>query len=35
LTGKVLGKLVIKIMAKIGLRIENCVGIGTDGCSVR
>ena len=33
-TGAVLGKLVVKIMNKIGLATENCVGIGTDGCSV-
>jgi len=34
LTGKVLGKFVINIMAKIGLKIENCVRIGINGCSV-
>ena len=34
LTGKVLGKLVIKRITKIGLVIDNCVGISTDGCSV-
>lgn len=34
LTGKMLGNLVLKIMNKIGLAKKNCVGIGTDGCSV-
>jgi len=34
LTGKVHGKFVIKVMAKVGLTIKNCVGFGTDGYSV-
>lgn len=34
LTGELLGKIVIKIMTKVGLNLDNCIGISTDGCSV-
>jgi predicted RNA-binding protein YlxR (DUF448 family) len=34
LNGQVLGKLVVEIMQRVGLSLDKCVGIGTDGCSV-
>lgn len=34
LSGKTLGKIVVKILNELSLNIEKCVGIGTDGCSV-
>lgn len=34
LTGEILGKTVVSFLNKIGLPFENCVGIGTDTCSV-
>lgn len=35
LTGKALGRLVVRfIERKLHLPLENCVGVGTDGCSV-
>jgi len=34
LTGELLGEIVIKIMTQVGLNLDNCIGISTDGCSV-
>jgi len=34
ITGEVLGKIIIKQTNSIGLDLEKCVGVGTDGCSV-
>lgn len=34
LTGQILGETVINYSQKMGLAFENCVGIGTDTCSV-
>lgn len=34
ITGEVLGKIIIKQINSIGLDLEKCVGVGTDGCSV-
>lgn len=34
LTGKVLAELVLVMLKKYGLSLSNCVGIGTDTCSV-
>lgn len=34
ITGKVLGKIVTKQLVNLGLDLEKCVGIGTEGCSV-
>ncbi|CAN7988762.1 unnamed protein product, partial [Ixodes hexagonus] len=34
LTGKVLGERVVQMLRNIGLDLEKCVGIATDGCSV-
>jgi len=34
LTGEKLGDIVISILKSMSLDLENCVGIGTDGCSV-
>lgn len=34
LTGKVLGKQVVKMLKDLGLDLERCVGVATDGCSV-
>ncbi|XP_050541762.1 zinc finger MYM-type protein 1-like isoform X2 [Daktulosphaira vitifoliae] len=34
ITGKVLGKIIIKQLNSFGLDLNNLVGIGTDGCSV-
>jgi len=34
LTGIVLGNAVVSIMKDMSLDLNNCVGIGTDGCSV-
>jgi len=34
IAGEVLGKIIIKQMNSIGLDLEKCVGVGTDGCSV-
>lgn len=34
LSGKVLGQTVLNIIKKVGLNLNNCVGICTDGCSV-
>ncbi|CAH1112492.1 unnamed protein product [Psylliodes chrysocephalus] len=34
LTGEALGKIVINILQKLSLELSNCVGIGTDSCSV-
>ncbi|XP_075063917.1 52 kDa repressor of the inhibitor of the protein kinase-like [Mixophyes fleayi] len=33
-SGKVLGQLVIRQIKKLNLDLMNCVGIGTDGCSL-
>ncbi|XP_022163133.1 uncharacterized protein LOC111028709 [Myzus persicae] len=33
-TGEKLGDIVISILKSMSLDLENCVGIGTDGCSV-
>lgn len=34
LTGQILGQTVLSFIQKLGLPVENCVGIGTDTCSV-
>uniref|UniRef100_A0A2S2P349 Repressor of the inhibitor of the protein kinase n=1 Tax=Schizaphis graminum TaxID=13262 RepID=A0A2S2P349_SCHGA len=34
LTGDILGEIVIKILQHLNLNPLNCIGIGTDGCSV-
>lgn len=34
ITGKLLGTIIIKEINNIGLDLETCVGIETDGCSV-
>lgn len=34
LTGEKLGNIVVSILKSMSLDLENCVGIGTDGCSV-
>lgn len=34
ITGENLGDTVVKILQELGLNLDNCVGIGTDGCSV-
>lgn len=34
LTGEVLGKIVVNIVKELLLDVNNCVGIGTDSCSV-
>jgi hypothetical protein len=34
LTGDVLGEIVVKILQHLHLNPHNCVGIGTDSCSV-
>lgn len=34
ITGEILGDTVVKILQELGLNLDNCVGIGTDGCSV-
>ena len=34
LTGASLGRLVLKEMKEMNLKLENCVAIGTDGCAV-
>lgn len=34
LTGEVLGNIVLSAMKDMSLDLSNCVGIGTDGCSV-
>lgn len=34
LSGRVLGEQVVKALKALGLDLEKCVGIGTDGCSV-
>ncbi|KAG5878940.1 hypothetical protein JTB14_027479 [Gonioctena quinquepunctata] len=33
-TGKILAQTILKFMNKYGLNLNNCVGIGTDTCSV-
>jgi len=35
LTGKILGKIVVSILEELNLNCLNCVGIATDGCSVK
>lgn len=34
LTGEILGQVVVNMLKKLSLNLKNCVGIGTDGCSV-
>lgn len=34
LTGEAFGQLVLKQMKEMNLPLQNCVGIGTDGCAV-
>lgn len=34
ITGQILGQTVLSFMTKIGLTLKNCIGIGTDTCSV-
>jgi len=34
ITGDMLGSTVINIMSELGLNINNCIGIATDGCTV-
>lgn len=34
LTGQALGNIVLNILKQFNLNVENCVGIGTDGCAV-
>lgn len=34
LTGDILGEIVLNILKSFSLNLTNCVGIGTDGCSV-
>ncbi|XP_025405608.1 52 kDa repressor of the inhibitor of the protein kinase-like, partial [Sipha flava] len=34
ITGKMLGQIVLNQLRKMGLNLNKCVGIGTDGCSV-
>lgn len=34
LTGEALGKIVLKLLQELSLDLNNCVGIGTDSCSV-
>lgn len=34
ISGEILGQTVVKFMEEHGLNLENCVGIGSDGCSV-
>lgn len=34
ITGEVLGQSVLKFMQQLGLNMNNCVGIGCDGCTV-
>lgn len=34
ITGKMLGQIVLNQLREMGLNLNKCVGIGTDGCSV-
>lgn len=34
LTGELFGEIVIETMTQVGLNLDNCIGISTDGCSV-
>lgn len=34
ITGKLLGQIVLNQLRRMGLNLNKCVGIGTDGCSV-
>ncbi|KAK3909764.1 52 kDa repressor of the inhibitor of the protein kinase, partial [Frankliniella fusca] len=34
MTGKHIGQIVLRLLKKLGLPLNKCVGIGTDGCSV-
>ena len=34
ITGEILGKVVIKLCKSLGLNLEHCVSIGTDGAAV-
>jgi hypothetical protein len=34
ITGKMLGKIILNQLRKMGLNLNKCAGIGTDGCSV-
>jgi len=34
LTGQALGNIVLNVLKQFNLNVENCVGIGTDGCAV-
>ncbi|CAI6359744.1 unnamed protein product [Macrosiphum euphorbiae] len=34
LTGNVLGNIVVSELKEMSLHLKNCIGIGTDGCSV-
>ncbi|KAK3909080.1 52 kDa repressor of the inhibitor of the protein kinase [Frankliniella fusca] len=34
MTGKNIGQIVLRVLKTLGLSLDKCVGIGTDGCSV-
>ncbi|CAI6366604.1 unnamed protein product [Macrosiphum euphorbiae] len=34
LTGEILGEIILNMLISFSLNLTNCVGIGTDGCSV-
>jgi len=34
ITGKILGNAVVQLLLDFNFNLDNCVGVGTDGCSV-
>lgn len=34
ITGKILGNVVVQLLQDFNFNLDNCVGVGTDGCSV-